>query len=249
MWGGPQMPLWQRILFPTVVAVSAYASLYWTVAKKRPAPPRRCLALIFLLLFGYMFWSRLYIAEHHLIALLPIATVMVVLTARDSWLRWPIGRYLVVLLAFVYLASAVKWNLMAANEIRLTGGVDAWSNAITSVSSYLQRNCAGRRVKVLDWWLENGLFVLSAGQTVGLELFPGATLEHTGLGKPWTDEIAPGNVYVLRSSELMPVPDARKGFIRAMAMSALPVRRTDFPQKQGSPYAQVFEVLPQPSPN
>src|SRR5207247_4308919 len=58
-------------------------------------------------------------------------------------------------------------------QIRSTGGVRLWSNAIDSVSGYLQRNHSERPVKVVDWGFQHSLFVLSNSKISSTELFWG----------------------------------------------------------------------------
>jgi len=147
-------------------------------------------------------------------------------------------------IAVFCLASALQWNLRAADQIRSTGGVGLWSDAIDTLSDYLERNCQGRSIKVLDWGLSNGLFVLSSSRISPTELFWGATVEHSGLGKAWKDEIYPGDVYVLHSPGLVQFPEAGDGFRRTLAASGLPYRRTEFFQKSGARYAEAVEILP-----
>jgi hypothetical protein len=70
-------------------------------------------------------------------------------------------------------------------------------------------------------------------------------VERSGSGKLWRDEISAGDTYVLHSKELVLFPEATEGFSRALAASAHPVRRTQFPEQGGTPYAEVVEVLRQ----
>jgi hypothetical protein len=196
-----------------------------------------------------MLLSRLLISDHHLIALIPIATVLVVASAQDCQRRWPRMRYVFAFIGFTYLGSALYWDLTAARRIRSTGGVGVWSNAIDKVASYLQRNYKGRQIKVLDWGLNNNLFVLSGGKVISSEVFWGATAERSGMGKLWKDEISPGDVYLLHTPEVTAYPEAEEGFRRALAASALPFRRTRFNQRNGAGYAEVLEILaPTPVP-
>jgi hypothetical protein len=193
-----------------------------------------------------MLLSRLNIAEHHLIALIPIAAVLVVIASQDVCLRWRSARYVTAAIAVLYLASALYWNLRAAGQIRSTGGVGLWSNAIDPLTDYLDRNCQGRKIKVLDWGLSNSLFVLSGSRISPAEVFWGATVERSGLGKPWRNEISPGDVYVLHSPGMVQFPAAGDGFRLTLAALGLPYRRTEFFQKSGAGYAQVVEILASP---
>jgi len=239
-WNGPEMPLWQMILFPTLVGIGLWVCLRHDSPKQHI---KRMLGLTFVLLATYMFCSRFNIAEHHLIALLPLSVLMVALAAQDSLQRWRIARYPVAIVLVVYLLCATQWNMAAAHRFRSGGGAEAWSDAIHSVSDYLGRNCVGRKIKVLDWGLHNSLFVLSNGKITPSELFWGATVERSGSGKKWTEEIVPGDVYVLHAPELMVFWEATEGFGRALAKSGHSYRSTLFSQKSACPFAEVVEIL------
>src|SRR5205823_11564377 len=127
----------------------------------------------------------------------------------------------------------------AARLVRSTGGTGLWSGAIDTLTVYLQRNCLDRKIRSVDWGLSNNIYALSNSRISPAELFWGATAERSGLGKPWKEEISPGDVYVLHSPALVQFPDAAEGFRRALATSDLPVRRTEFRQKTGAAYAEV----------
>jgi hypothetical protein len=237
------MPLWQMIFFPTLVAFALYACF-----DRQPDPPRRILGLVFPFLLACMLGSGFFVSEHHLIALLPIAAALVALAGQDTWRRWRYGRYAVGFAAATYLACALNWNLMAAERIRSTGGVDQWSNASVSLAGFLERDCAGRKIKILDWGLKNNLFVISGGKVAPPEIFWSSTLERAGSGRLWTEEISPGDVYVIHATALVASPEAEVGFGRGLSALGLPFRRTEFFQNHGCPYAETFEILPyQPS--
>jgi hypothetical protein len=239
IWTEFPMPLWQKVFFSSLVVVALLVCLTGPEIRK----PARMAALIFLALLACMLSSRLNISDHHLIALVPIAALLVVVTGQECCRRWPASRRLAAAIAGIYLVSALYWNVTAARQTRLTGGIGIWSNAIDSVRSYLQQNYPGRRIKVLDWGFQNSLFVLSNAKLATTELFWGATVEGSGLGKLWKDEIAPGDVYLLHAPSLAQFPEAAQGLSRALTASALAVRRAQFTQNSGAGYAEVIEIV------
>jgi hypothetical protein len=245
MWNAPPLTLWQAIVLSSIVATALYVCLRRSSrAEPRQTAFGRVAALTFLFLAGCMFLSRLNVTEHHWITLVPLAIVLVVIAAQDVCRRWRGARYVVAAIAVFYLNSAMQRNLTVAAQIRSTGGVGWWSNAIDPLTDYLERHCQGRMIKVLDWGLNNNLYILSGARISSMEVFWGATVERSGSGKLWKDEISPGDVYVLHAPGLEQSPDAAKGFRRALAASALAVRRTGFLQKTGAGYAEVVEILP-----
>jgi hypothetical protein len=242
MWGGRALPLWQTLLFSSVVVFALGVCLLGSGIRK----PARMAAVIFVALLACMLSSRLNISDHHLIALVPIAALLVVVAAQECCRRWPIARVVAGAIAVIYFTSALYWNLTAARQMRLTGGVGIWSNAIDSVCGYLQKSYPGRRIKVLDWGFQNSFFVLSNAKLASTEIFWGATVERSGSGKLWSDEVTPGDIYVLHSPGLVQFPEAGQGLARALTASALPVRRTEFRQNSGAGYAEVLEIVASP---
>ena len=69
----------------------------------------RLVALTFFFLGAVLFLSRMPVAEHHLIVLVPLAAIIVVFASFTiaSQYRW--GRTVVVCLAIVYFSSAFKY--------------------------------------------------------------------------------------------------------------------------------------------
>src|SRR5204862_7639329 len=99
----PPLPMWQALLFSSVIATSLYVCLRSLGAFGRVA------ALTFLFMLGCMLLSRLNIAEHHLIALVPIAAILVVIASQYVCRRWRSARYLIAAIAVIYLVSALHW--------------------------------------------------------------------------------------------------------------------------------------------
>jgi Dolichyl-phosphate-mannose-protein mannosyltransferase len=236
-WSGPPLPLWQ-ILFVSAIVAGALAAGLFTRGASRVA------ALTFIFLTACLLFSRLNVLEHHLITLVPIAAALMAAAAQDTWRRSRMARYVLGAVAVTYFGAALYWNVTAAHQIRSTGGVGIWSNAIDKLGSYLLRNYPKREVKVLDWGLNNNLYVLSNGRIASMEIFWGATAERSGTGNLWIDEITPGIVYVLHAPEVAVFPAAGDGFRRALAASSLPFRRTRIVQSGGAPYAEAVEILP-----
>src|SRR5207249_2295659 len=115
-WNGPPLPLWQ-ILFVSAIVAGAIAARLFTRGASRVA------ALTFILLLACLLFSRLNVLEHHLITLVPIAAALVAAAAQDAWRRWPAARYVLGAVAVTYFGSALYWNVVAAHQIRSTGGV------------------------------------------------------------------------------------------------------------------------------
>jgi hypothetical protein len=193
-----------------------------------------------------MFTSRLNIAEHHLVMLVPIAVVVVVLAFQELIHRWRGAGVAALSIGLIYLASALYCDVSAARGLRRTGGSNAWSDAIYSVNERLASDYAGREIKILDWGLCNNLYVLSNGKINASELFWGATGEVSGQGTRWSDIVARGGVYLTNSPGNLQFPAATEGFLRALAASGQQFNLIEFRQKWGGAYAQIIEIVPSP---
>jgi hypothetical protein len=244
MWGGPPLPTWQMDLFPALL-VSALAACLIGFPQSDPVrrDAARITALTFLILLICMFASRLRISHHHLIGLVPLAALIAVVGGQEIRRRWPSSRRLVEAAGAIYIALAIYWNLQAALHIRATGGIGLWSNAIDRLMDTLEKRYPARKVKVLDWGINNNLFVLSNGKIDSREVFGGSTVERTGWGVPWSAEISAGDVFVLHAKEMILTPEAAQGFARGLESKGLPVRRSAITQATGAGYAEIVEVL------
>ncbi len=157
VWGGPvSLPLWQLWLFPLVIAASCVAC----VAFKKPGVLARVAGLTLVFYTSAYFFSSLPIGEHHLMTLVPIAAMVVVL----GWQRMAPPHFVVILIAAVYVGSAIYWSSAALAGLRRTGGVGPWSDGIFALTERLRADFPGREIKVLDWGLQNSIYVLSNGQ-------------------------------------------------------------------------------------
>jgi hypothetical protein len=230
IWLGPALPVWQVVLFCSVVTLAVIACLL-----SRGSFPRAA-ALTFLLLLLCMLLWRLNIADQHLIALVPLAALLVAITAWDSCRRWPAARYIAAAIGILYLGCSLQWQLTAARELRSTGGLRLWSKAIDPLCGSLQQHYPGRRIKALDWGFHHSLFVLSNGKITTTDLFSGATRDRSASGKAWGEEIARGDVYLAHSPGLVEFPAAQDGFFRALAASGFAVRRYQVAQSSGAEY-------------
>ncbi len=165
MWDGPPLPDWQLWLFPVVLMVACLVCL---AERGRDDTGQRSFTqfLVLTLIFStaFPFFTRIQVAEHHLIMLLPLSVVTVVLAfsilqARFQW-AWMISAVLLCL----YGSSAVYWQVQAMRGLKNSGGVGVWSNAGTELANYLDRNYSDREVRVIDWGLQYNIYVLTDGR-------------------------------------------------------------------------------------
>ena len=231
IWAGPvSLPLWQLWLFPIVIAASC---IFCMTRKQLP----RVAALTLLFYTATFIFSSLPIGEHHLMTLVPIAVMVVVLAGQRMALPS-------LAVAVVYAASAIYWDASALEGLRKTGGVGPWSDAIFALTQRLQTDFPGREIKVLDWGLQNSIYVLSNGQVLTRELFWDSTVDKTDWNGPWIEEIRHGGVFLLNGPQNRQIPATSIGFLRALAQGRPTIRRYTVPQRSGIPYAEVIEITP-----
>lgn len=203
------------------------------------------MALTLLIFLAILFSSRNTVGQHHLVTLVPVAALVVVLGFRALGERYPrpASAAGAVLMAG-YLAAALFLNFSALRGLERTGGVGPWSDAIFSIDARLERDYRGRPLKILDWGFQNNLYVISGARINSTESFWSADGDHSGDGKAWSEEITPGDLYLLHSpgTEIFIPPS--QGFRQAMAKARTPVRVLDFQDRRGAPYAQLIEILP-----
>jgi hypothetical protein len=242
IWAGPvSLPTWQLWLFPSLIFASC---LVCAVLKQRRGFLPRVAALTFLIFTATFFYTSLPIGEHHIVTLVPIAAVVVVLASWELLQRYSWARIAVAVSAAIYLSCALYWQSSALSGLRRTGGVGPWSDGIYPLTERLRTDFPGREIKVLDWGLQNSIFVLSNGQVRTRELFWDSTEFKTDWNGPWIEEIRHGGVFLLNGPQNRQIPATTVGFLRALGEGRPTVRRYTIPQRSGVPYAEVIEVMP-----
>ncbi|HEX5432389.1 MAG TPA: glycosyltransferase family 39 protein [Bryobacteraceae bacterium] len=237
MWGGPvYLPAWQMWGFPILIAAACLVCLLFGGKDFRRAPAARFTAVTFLLLTAYLLVSRLEVAEHHLIVLTPIAAALVVLACSALHAKYSWARIFSLALAAVYAGSAVYWNVAAIRGLRQTGGIGMWSDAVVPLAGLIDRDFSNREVKVLDWGLEDNLYILTK------EKFKSSNLtNHTG---PWANEIRQGGLFLLNGPESRNPPAASPEFLKALETLRPAARWHSIPERNGAIYAQLVEIEP-----
>jgi hypothetical protein len=236
MWDGPAMSDWQRWLFPAVVLVSLVVCL--AVSRRTKSLWARGVALTFLFLGLFIFFSKTPIAEHHLIALVPLAVMVVVLACSilQGQFRWGLG--VSAGLAAVYLSSAFYWDVQTIEGLHRTRGVGPWSDAIYTLARELPKKYPSQEVKILDWGLENNLYVLTDARLHTREIYSDEAHQ------PWIDEIRRGGVFLLNGPENRQFPAASEAFLKTLAEARPATERVTLPQHSGVAFAEVIDIQP-----
>jgi hypothetical protein len=244
IWAGPPLPVWQHWLFLAIVLAACLVCL---LAKEHSNRLRarwaRGAALCFLFLTAILFQSRMPVAEHHMIVLIPVAAFVTVVASMIV-ARYRPGRWAVIGAAVLYSACAVYWQVAAVRGLANTGGVGQWSDAIFDLADYLQQHYPAQRILILDWGLQNNLYVLSDARIKSREIFDRATTETDERGRPWTDVIKEGGVFLINGPETRQIAAATVGFLEALKVSSRPIRHLRVKQRNDAPYAEIFEMQP-----
>jgi len=244
MWGAVNLPDWQFWLFPIAVALGCLVCLAtFLVVDRRRWSAAQIAALSFLLLGVFLFSSRLQVSEHHLIAMIPLAAVVVVLAfavVKEKF-RW--GWILAATMATVYAGSAFYWQFAVMQGLKKTGGIGVWSDAVLDVAQQLDQQYAGRYIMILDWGLQENLYVLTDGRLNAHEImWDPQTNPNGGPPRPWMDMIREGGVFLVHGPEAREYPAASEGFLRTLDSARPVIKRYTATQRNGSTYAQIIEV-------
>src|SRR5258706_7235518 len=148
------------------------------------------------------------------------------------------------LISIVYLASALYWQLAAIQGLRKTGGVGQWSDGINPLALYLEQKHSVKPIKILDWGLQNSIFVLTDGKVHTQQIYIDSTAEESGLHRPWIEEIRDGGVFVMNGPGNRIVPAASMTFLRNIAEARPAMQRRVFQQRNQLPFAEVIEIEP-----
>ncbi|MEP6963275.1 MAG: hypothetical protein ABI995_14435, partial [Acidobacteriota bacterium] len=239
IWGPSRLPLWQMWIFPLFLVVAVGACLMWGTKIARAT------AVALLVLIGLLFASRITIAEHHLIAVVPLAVFVAVLGGMILRERLPGGSILIGAMALIYVGSAVFWQVSEIRGLRSTGGLGVWSDAANEAARVTKEKAGDREVKVVDWGLSESLFVLSdAGIRVTDIFWP--EMPTVSINKlSWADEIRTGGLFMISGSENRQFAPHVHEFLNALN-SGRPVieNRTTISTRRGTTYAQLIDIRP-----
>jgi hypothetical protein len=139
----------------------------------------------------------------------------------------------------VYFGSTLFWQIAAIQGLRSSGGVGVWSDAVLPLAEYLEQKYPSREVQILDWGLQNNLYVITDARLRTREIFWGATPRQS-----WEGTVRRGGVFVLNGPGNRQFPAATEGFLRTLA-EVHPVARTiRIQQNDGATYAEIIEIEP-----
>lgn len=250
MWDAPVMPGWQRWMFLPITLAACAVPFVWQTVVARPgsecAAPRskitlaRIAAITFVILSVVLCSVRVQIADHHLVALLPAAAIVVAL-AGVTLARSRLGKALVLGAAVVYGGSAMYWQILAVQGLAQTGGVGMWSDGVYRLADGLARNYSGRPITTPDWGLSYNVYVLSdtkVHMSEWHEPWEGAA----DVERFWANAVAAGGVFVLNAPDHRFFPEASRAFLKALDQSRLPFHKFTLTQRDGGEYVEVFDV-------
>jgi 4-amino-4-deoxy-L-arabinose transferase-like glycosyltransferase len=245
MWSGPALPQWQLWFFPLLVIAAGFVCLFSTPAE---APRRRSFAravVITLLIAGaFLLFSKLPVAEHHLIILFPLIAVTVVAACSALETAFPRARAVSITVFLIYISSAIYWQIAGIRGLNITGGAGMWSDAGLQLARYCDQRLRGQEIKLLDWGLEYNMYVLTDGRLRFTEIYRGSSEDRSFEGRPWLDEIRDGGIFVLNGPENRSFPKPALGFLHALAVSRPVTRQQRILQRSGETYAEILEITP-----
>ncbi len=240
MWSGPPLPLWQPAVIAAVVVASCLVCLFANDGKRLA----RGLAITFVVNASVLLTTRVDVAQHHLVTLVPLAAVLTGVAGQRVVQLLPRARILVIAIGVVYAASAIYWHLAGVNGLRSTGGQGLWSDGVYDLAQLLETKYASREIKILDWGLQNNLYVISDGALKTREIYGDASADHDERGRPWIEEVAEGGVYVVPAPGHRQFKTPVEGFLLAVSEGQPTTRRFGIRQRDGSAYAEVLDIQP-----
>jgi Dolichyl-phosphate-mannose-protein mannosyltransferase len=245
MWSGPALPEWQLWFFPLLVIAACFVCLFSTPAE---GPRRRSFAravvITFFITGAFLLFSKLPVAEHHLIILFPFAAVIVVAACSVLETTFAWGRVASIAVFSIYIFSAIYWQIAGIRGLNITRGTGMWSDAGLQLARYFDQRLRGQEIKLLDWGLEYNMYVLTDGRLRFTEIYRASSEDRSFEGRPWADEIRDGGIFVLNGPENRSFPKPSTGFLHALAVSRPIMREQRILQRNGETYAEILEITP-----
>ncbi|MEO7652394.1 MAG: hypothetical protein ABIZ80_18165, partial [Bryobacteraceae bacterium] len=125
-----------------------------------------------------------------------------------------------------------------------SGGIGQWSDGVSALANHINEKYASQEVKVLDWGLQNNLYVLTDGGIRLREVLDSESSLQAGVDPRWVRQIERGGVFVMNGPANRQIPASSVGFLRALAATRPVTRHVTFPQRSGQPFAELFEIEP-----
>jgi dolichyl-phosphate-mannose-protein mannosyltransferase len=248
IWAGPQMPSWQ-VGIGAVLLAAVPMCLFVRFRSSDPTLSRwrRAFAISAIVLTMIMLASRLGIAHHHLVAVLPLALTALTIFGLEVARRFRAAIAPLAAAAAVLVLLLGSWDVRIDRGLRQTRGKWFWSSAIDDVRDYVQsKRVTPDRLKILSWGFQNNFYVGSGGSVYGSELFWGATPEHSSRARTWESEIRDGGSFLLYLFPTGPpeLDAAANGFSKALEKYPGPRQERRFLDRSGSPVALLVEIPP-----
>jgi hypothetical protein len=244
IWGGESsVPVWETNFVLAIIAASLVLAIHGGRLEGMRARWARAAGITLIATIPLTLTARLWLAPYHFITYLPIAVIVGV--AASCSLSSRVARAVAALCFAVLIVSSARWNFLAGEGMRATGGKAFWSNSIVELNRYLLSNHPHQVLNALDWGFGNGLYVLSNGRLTVRELFWGFSETTATDGSPWKDWVRPGEMYVHFTAPFPHSEAAEKGFFNALKESGIPATQKEFRQADGEPFATIT-YLPQP---
>jgi hypothetical protein len=112
---------------------------------------------------------------------------------------------------------------------------------VFGLAEYLQQKYPTQDIKVLDWGLEDNLFVLTDAKIHAREIYGDVT---SPADPRWVGEIRRGGVFLMNGPFNRQFPAASTGFLDALETARPAMRRFSIPQRSGVPYATILDIQP-----
>jgi hypothetical protein len=246
IWRGPDVPAWQVVLMALLLVGAIGICLFGGRRGDDRERLYRIAALALIVTIGLTLTSRIRLGPHHFFVYVPLAAFIVLAAAQTVASHWRPARPLLLAIGLGYAAMTLSWDVRTAIGMRQTGGVAMWSDGVFAVAKAIETRYRGRTISILDWGLTNNLYVLTSGGFRPRELYWNSSAERTGQGSSWAEEVARGGIYVLNGPANGFKRAAGDAFRRAVEHSGLRFARTEFRQRDGQIYAELYEVTPGP---
>ena len=238
IWGGAATPYWVSLTAALTVLVAAV----WTAIFVR-ARALRALALAALLVAGYFVYTRLPLAQHHLVILVLLAAPLVAAAGVDVARRSRYGGFALAAFALAYCFGAVRHDIVTAHELRATGGLGEWSSAVGDVATFASTT-APRPVYDLDWGLQQPLWLDSRGRLRAQEIYSSGSVADAARENRWTRALDGGGLFVTFANRYLHFPETTIDFRERLDCLHRAYETHEFRQRDGALLAVAYAVPP-----
>lgn len=221
------------------LSVSIFIILFYLIIKTKPKNFLNILAIVVYILIVTIetCFSPTVLSGHHLLALTPFITVVIVYAILSMKYLKNAAKYFVLIFLMIYLLySTIRINVIFEE----TGGAGHWSNSVYELNDYLKKE--NKTIGALDWGYTNNLIVLSKSQLKIKRLYT-SVWKNVDVNNYMKENLSDSIIYLVYSEKYTTFPVVKNVFFETAKEAGYDIiLEKEFYQGSGEVVHRVFKL-------